>query len=1039
MGSCPQSQQWSEYLRTGLPTELAAHLETCTNCRESVESAQADEELFLELREACQPLAVESNSLEAAPGKPPLIPGYTVESEIHRGGQGIVYRATQDSTRRTVALKVLLRGRFASVRERHRFEREVNLLASLRHPNIVTIFDSGIHDDQPYYAMEYIPGVPLHEHSQHSFRDPEARLQLFRQLCTAVHYAHQRGVIHRDLKPHNILIDSSGAAHVLDFGLAKTESCESEFATLTGEFVGTLAYAAPEQVRGDVSDIDVRTDVYALGVILYELLTGKLPYDLPSHIGDALATIEKTPPAPPTGVGSELSTILLQALAKDPGRRYASVEHFGQDIDRYRTGQPVSAKQDSSWYVIRKSLWRHRVSVGLALGFVTLIVTGLIVALVLAQQAARDRDRADESAYHAHIAAADRALQLRDPANAEKHLEQAPEHLRRWEWGFLQERLDRSLRILARHEGTVISVSAEQQTGTVLSVSHLGQVQQRSLAEGGSAQLVDTPAGARCVAWVDTDRWVVGYEDGRVELRTPDEVKVLSGPQGPIRALAVSSNQKWLAAGWGYHRQPGCGLHVWNLTTGAGRAFVGHEHSVEAVAFRGDNNEIASAGQTIRLWDVASGQQLANWKGHDGWVLGLTYSREGDQLISASADQSAKVWSLPERTLRHDWQGLRGFAFDVACHPDRDQVAVARDDGTIVLRNLDTGDIDDVLWGHRGSVRTLGYLGDGSLATGSIDGSVRLWDPSAPDTFQVPDAHASLIQRITVSHNGNRLASASVAGDVRIWSFPELQLLATLADHDGAVHNVAFGPEDRWIATAGVDTTIRFWDGHDYAPIAVRDDHDGNVTSLALRADGKQLASADEDGMVILWNTETWLPEEQWRQESCVHGLSYAPQGNELATVGHQQLLVWQLHEGGRSAQPTAEYAGAFGSMVMPIRFSRDGTQLYSGHERVEAKIRSRVQDTETTLSGHAASIFALAVHPDESRVATSSEDGTVRIWDARAGTEISVLVSGFSGYVTTLAFSADGRYLVAGDYRGQITMWDSGPDGTSKFVSSRK
>lgn len=323
-----------------------------------------------------------------------VIPGYDLLGEIHRGGQGVVYRARQRSTKRDVAIKVLLEGPFASRAARRRFEREIELVAGLKHPNIVAVFDSGATTDgRQFCVMDYVDGVRLDQYVRDKRLDARATLALFASICDAVNFAHQRGVIHRDLKPSNILVDTGGQPRVLDFGLAKEVAGENDpLVSVTGQVVGTLPYLSPEQARGTHDQIDVRADVYALGVILYELLTGQYPYPVVGQLADVLRHISDTAPRRPitawrkeSGVRSiqsgrcplndEIETIALKALSKEPERRYQSAGELGRDVSRYLAGELIEAKRDSTWYIVRKTMRKRRG---------TVLVGCIILALLIA-------------------------------------------------------------------------------------------------------------------------------------------------------------------------------------------------------------------------------------------------------------------------------------------------------------------------------------------------------------------------------------------------------------------------------------------------------------------------------------------------------------------------------------------------------------------------------------------------------------------------------------------------------------------------------
>ncbi len=344
---------------------LEAHLSGCGPCRRQLAGARADERLFAELR----------GRLGRRPGAGPASspPGYELLEERHRGGQGVVHRGLQLATGRSVAVKLLSGGRLASFRERRRFEREIDLASRLQHPGIVAILDSGLADGVPYLVMDFVDGRPLDAHVAAARPDLAARLRLFSAIAEAVAHAHLHGVIHRDLKPANILVDGSGAPHVLDYGIATAAELRLRDAarvTGAGEFMGTLAYASPEQVLGDPARIDARTDVYSLGVVLYELLTGRLPYDVSSAVSAAVESITRQPPRDPRRfarhVDAELASIVLAALEKDPARRYPTVDALARDVAHYLAGEPLEVRGRSVGYVLRKGLRRHRVAVAVA-------------------------------------------------------------------------------------------------------------------------------------------------------------------------------------------------------------------------------------------------------------------------------------------------------------------------------------------------------------------------------------------------------------------------------------------------------------------------------------------------------------------------------------------------------------------------------------------------------------------------------------------------------------------------------------------------
>jgi serine/threonine protein kinase len=359
------------------------------------------------------------------PAQPDLFPGYLLEQEIHRGGQGVVYRAVRRSTGRTVAVKVMREGPFAGESERHRFAREAEILARLDHRNIVGIQDVGASAGGHFLVMDFVDGRPLDRFARESGLAVAEKVRLFVDVCDAVSAAHQRGVIHRDLKPSNILIDAFGAPRILDFGLAKAQDDSSEgpsgAATMTGLFLGSLPWASPEQASGRHAEVDVRSDVYSLGVVLYQLVTGQFPYATTGAPAEVLSAIQSAEPVRPRsvahGIDRDLETIVLKCLGKDPARRYPSVGELAQDLRRYLQREPIEARRDSRWYVLRRTLLRNRIVAALVAGLVLLTSSSSIALWILYRGKAAEYSRAESQRIAAETAC-DRAQKAASKADA---------------------------------------------------------------------------------------------------------------------------------------------------------------------------------------------------------------------------------------------------------------------------------------------------------------------------------------------------------------------------------------------------------------------------------------------------------------------------------------------------------------------------------------------------------------------------------------------------------------------------------------------
>jgi hypothetical protein len=345
----------------------------------------SEDQLFSELREAVLEDRREHGT-SASDARLPELEGYDVLQEIHRGSQGVVYRALQRSTRRVVAVKVLIDGRHSGTEERARFEREITVAASLDHASIVTVYEAGVTGGRLWYAMQLVDGERLDDFLDRAGSDGRLRVSLLRDVARVVDHAHQRGVVHRDLKPSNVVVDDGGAPHVLDFGLAKPLLGREDMTDLTstGNFLGTLAYASPEQVGPAAHRVDVRVDVHALGVMLFEAMTGRRPFEGQGGVSSMVQAVATEPPPDPArlvpAIDRDLRAILLMALAKSPDDRYRDAGELADDLSRWLDNEPVAARRPRPWRHFVALVRRRR---GLAALLAVLVLGTLGAALAV--------------------------------------------------------------------------------------------------------------------------------------------------------------------------------------------------------------------------------------------------------------------------------------------------------------------------------------------------------------------------------------------------------------------------------------------------------------------------------------------------------------------------------------------------------------------------------------------------------------------------------------------------------------------------------
>ncbi len=479
MDECPSRSELEDFLTDRLPAEgdgrVLTHLEGCSSCQLVLETLTASPvgNTAQTRSGAARTLSADGDANGLVSPLPPRIGQYLVIRELGRGGMGVVYLAEQDTLKRPVALKVIRHGVHATPEEVARFRAEAEAVARLQHPNIVQVHEVGNQDGIHYLALEYVDGGSLDRQLAGTPQDPRAAARLIETLACAVDHAHRRGILHRDLKPANVLLDAQGQPKVTDFGMAKKLQGDSGL-TASGLIMGTPSYIAPEQASGKLGEVGPAIDIYGLGALLYEMLTGRPPF----KGADPLSTLEQVVSQEPVAPGRfqrhiprDLETICLKCLEKQPGRRYASAEGLADDLGRFLSGRPIVARPIGVWGRVWKWARRRPIEAGLSAAVLMVTVLGLTGIVWQWRNALAQRDTARQEWFRANLVAASSALQLHNSSAARRILEMAPESFRTWEWHHFHSQLDKASRVLTGHEAPVRGVAFSPDGSRVVSIA----------------------------------------------------------------------------------------------------------------------------------------------------------------------------------------------------------------------------------------------------------------------------------------------------------------------------------------------------------------------------------------------------------------------------------------------------------------------------------------------------------------------------------------------------------------------------------------
>ena len=1001
----------------------------------------------------------------------------TIVRFIAEGGMGRVYEGLQGMPCRTVAVKVVRPG-VLSKASLKRFEYEAHILGRLTHPGIARIYSVGtqqVHgSDMPYFVMEYIDDAqPLTAYADDHELSTHDRLKLFREVCRAVAHGHQRGVIHRDLKPGNILVDASGQTKIIDFGVARSTDGDMVLTTMqtdAGQLVGTVQYMCPEQFDGAPEELDVRADVYALGVVLYELLVGRLPYDVAKRPVYAVARMVKE--AEPTPIAKvnpklhwDLDTIVMKCLEKDRGRRYSSAAELEADLGRYLSGEPITASPPRLVDSIVRLARRHKLAALAAAGILTAIVAGGVGASIFAVQASREREtalreksRADAEAnvsrqrlYLANLRSLQasigaRNLRLGRQLYAENlALVGNPPPL---EINVLGAGLDDALVVLDWRRGPVREV-AYSPDGGVLAATCLAEENLRSADDlkrlAHASSLLNSTRGELLFFAVDSHqeyRRLESPDDGWAELwrahaaaagglRTTDDRSTLP--------LAVCPAGRRLAA-----YAPEGRIRIVNAANVADDVILEkHGGRLNTVAFSPDGSRLAIHGATrnLGLWDAASGRLIAMLGDKQDQFEVFRFSPDGSRIATVEGTrnrwQEVRLYDADDgRQLSTvtKQRGLGPIDFLLAFSPDGNRLVTNFHDNELQVWDVANGTRLGSLRGNAGIVTSLAFSPDAEqIAGGFTNGNIQLWNSETYAVERELMGHDGAVMTLAFRPDGETLASGSHDGTVRIWSRTAAEPLASLPDHAGMTA-AAFSPDGRQLAVAPQGAGgIELWNPRTVELLHALEGAGGLVAQIAYSPDGSLVAAAfktsAQQGEFRIWKTDTGeLVSRLGEIGRGAERVAFSPDGSRLLTTsGDAVVAVWNPHTGQKLMSSACDYQGAF--VDAGAVFGLDGTRVaYRMAYLLDAATGDRV--VKLKPQGH---VTCLAASPDGRLLAAGMAIGSVNLADFKTGERIAGLL-GHKGSVRAISFNADGTRVVTGSLDGSARLWDA-PTGTELRV----
>jgi WD40 repeat protein len=897
------------------------------------------------------------------------IPGYEIEGVLGRGGMGVVYLAWHAPLKRRCALKMIIAGADDDddVEMRVRFLSEAETVARLEHPNVVRIHRIGDHEGRLYLELEYVAGGSLASRLDGTPWPPRAAAELVEPLAGAAAAAHALGIVHRDLKPANVLIAADGTPKVSDFGVAKSLDVDSDL-TRTGAIVGTPSYMAPEQAMSRHERVGPWSDIYSLGAILYELLTGRPPFKA-ATVMETLEQVKATEPVPPSrlqpGLPRDVETIVLKCLAKEPSRRYEAAEALADDLRRFLEGRPVRARRagalERAWRWCRRNPWLAAAAGAVAASLGAVVLLSFLHAARQAEARAKTTHLANQLAESLAVS-------------------------------------NRRLSVVAFEHGL-----ADCERGDVgLGLLWLSETLRTTTAQD--------PAWRRLV-WLNLTAWKAAYP----------ELKLVLSHATPLWGVAYSPDGRTILTGSSDGE-----LRFWDAATGrrVGPTLEG-VGTVTAAAYSPDGKTllIGNAARVVQFRDATTGAPIGKRLKYPTRVVCAAFSPDGRSVLIGLAGGTARLWDIasgrqPSRPFRHE-KAVEAVAFS----PDGKTLATGSLDGTARLWDAATGRPIGPPQEHQGAVRDIAFSPDGGMVLVAAGTRARFWSVADGKATGPALAHEGRVTAVAYSPDGRTVATASWDRTARLWDAATGQPIGPPRTHLGRIDAVAFSPDGKAFVTGSQDRTARVWGAVDETPPLGEFLSSQSVRAVAFRPDGKVLLTGSLDGTGRLWDAATGRPiGGPHRHEDFIHAVAFSPDGRTVAEVGQQRTAwLWDAATG-RAIGPPLEHSGD----VMAVAFSPDGTTLITGGTDQAV----RFWDTATGRPlraplGLGGQVQALAFRPDGKAFLVGLRSGTAQQWDAATGRPIGPTFA-HQDWVGAVAYGRDGKTILTGGHDGEARLWDA-------------